>query len=209
MPTYHAAIPTNTAILQALDPTIGKLRIGYIKGQYSKGMSAQVSGTDTIQTILKRPIEWGIKSTEKKPQPMAYNQTEELQVEFDEHGDFTINAMDVYWEYQENGITHIVVLPFRTWSFKPSYATKIFGAIPSDDLRLKIKKRMEQLNKQGVLDPEVKKRLRDTWLVNTAPIGVRGDKLGVKFYQWLLGRNIMGLTVHQEIRTPFSGRELK
>lgn len=209
MEIYHAAIPTNSAILSILDPTIGKLRIGYIKGHYSEGMSNQASGMDTIQTIRKRVIEWGTKSTQKHPQPISYNDTKELQEFFDKYDDFTIDTLDIYWEYIEQGITHIVVLPFRKWSFKPSFSTKIFGEIPSNDLREKIKKRMNQLDKQGRLNPKIKKRLRDTWLVNTVPIGVRGDKLDIKFYQWLLGRNIMGLTVHKETSRAFTGRELK
>lgn len=142
-PIYHSAMPNNSYILDQLNA--GQLHVGYIKGHKSKCQASQVTTSGTTErTIEEEKIEWGIKSSKKCPIPMVWNDTRKLQEFFDECEDFTIMEMDVYFEPFDDGT--FAILPYRSWSFKPSYSTKIFGQIPSDDLRTRIIKFRKSLN---------------------------------------------------------------
>lgn len=207
-PILHAAIPNNSYILQELDPRFGQLKIGYIKGHVSWTESSLDAGLDKIETVRRRTIEWGHKSHGRSF--LAWTETIPLQEIFDRYGDFTIKEMDIYflWDVDLNSngekSTYVVILPFSTLSFKPSYATKIFGEIPSQDLRQLIKTKIRKAN----LPDHIRKRIRDTWLMNSAPIStIPPDKLNENFYKFVLGKNIMGFTVHTEKTRTFTGRE--
>lgn len=205
---FVCATFNNSYIINQLDPRSGILRVGYIRGHYSKKLGSQQTGVGRTETIEKVPIKWGKKA--KPNNYIAYTQTKELQEFFGDYGDFTITAMDIYFRWDiknEEGkiLTYIVILPFRTWSFKPSFSTKIFGEIPSANLREKIIKQLKKMN----LPKEIKRRVRDTWLVSLSPITSIDPKyLDVKFYKFVLGKAAM-ITVHKETKQQFDGRVLK
>jgi hypothetical protein len=119
---------------------------------------------------------------------------------------FTIDEMDIYvmWE----GLPRCV--PLRKLSFQPSFSKKTFyGQIPSNELRLLIQDKIRRLGAEGKLDPEVKKRLRGTWLINSTPTGVGGEKLGRNFYDFLFGSAIVGLLRVEEKHQQMTTRELR
>jgi len=199
----HVAIPNNSKLLVELGA--GSLHVGYIKGNYSKTVDSDIQKTDFGEhyKILNegKRIHWGSFGKNAIP----FNQTKTLQEINDAEEEFTITELEIQAPYERKvviegvptNVESIALFHFIPWSFKPRMILKILDRMPSS----KVWRLINQKRKEWIHDDEIRKRQRDTWLINKMPEGIPA-------YVYKLWLDTSFAMILPESTSTFLGREL-
>jgi hypothetical protein len=187
----HIAIPNSSAMLTDPQLNLGSLRVGYIKGHFTRTIDTTPSsdtkfGSKLERTIEEHHIEWGKKT-------LPYNDTITLQEIHDADGPFIITHLIVQWPYEDTvvrqgvpqKVNRIYLHEFKKWPFKPGLFKQLFDRMPSHPLyQLLLREKAKWVKRSG--DSESFKRMRDTWLINRPP-----ETVPYKIYELWYGRGAM------------------